>query len=65
MGAGDAIDHVGVLASDAVLDGPSLPSQGARVGVGVCGVNAAEAPGFPTLLKTWQCSATGSSPPVH
>ena len=65
MGAGDRIDHVGVVASDAVLDGPSLPSQGARVGVGVCGVNAAEALGFPTLLKTWQCSAAGSSPPVH
>ena len=41
MGAGDAIDHVGVLASDAVLDGPSLPSQGARVGVGVGGVYTA------------------------
>ena len=43
----------------------SLPSQGARVGVGVGGVYTAEAPGFPTLLKTWQCSAAGSSPPVH
>ena len=35
MGAGDAVDHVGVLASYAVLDRPSLHSQGARVGVGV------------------------------
>ena len=39
MGTGDAINHVGVVASDAVLDGPSLPSQGARVGVGVGGVD--------------------------
>ena len=38
MGASDAVDHVGVLASYAVLDWPSLPSQGARVGVGVGGV---------------------------
>ena len=65
MGTCDAINHVGVLASYAVLDGPSLPSQGARVGVGVGGVYTAEAPGFSTLLKTWQCSAAGSSPPVH
>ena len=65
MGAGDAIDNVGVLASDAVLDRPSLPSQGARVGVGVGGIYTAEAPGLSTLLKAWQCSAAGSSPPVH
>ena len=53
MGASDVIDNIGVLTCDRLLYRPSLPSQGARVGPGVLGVDAAQAPRLATLSEAW------------
>ena len=53
MGASDVIDNIGVLTCDRLLYRPSLPSQGARVGRGVLGVDAAQAPRLATLSEAW------------
>ena len=49
MRAGDGVADIGVVAGDGLLDWPCLPSQGARVGPGVVGVDAAQAPRLATL----------------
>ena len=41
MRAGDGIADIGVVAGDVLLDRPGLACQGARVGPGVVGVDAA------------------------
>ena len=53
MGAGDIINNICVLTCDGLLDWPRLPGQGARVGPGVVGVDAAQAPRLATLSETW------------
>ena len=53
MRAGDGIAHIGVVAGDVLLDRPDLACQGARVGPGVVGVDAAQAPCLATLSETW------------
>ena len=53
MRAGDGVADIGVVAGDGLLDWPCLPSQGARVGPGVVGVDAAQAPRLATLSETW------------
>ena len=53
MRAGDGIADIGVVAGDGLLDWPRLPSQGARVGPGVVGVDAAQAPRLATLSESW------------
>ena len=53
MRAGDGIAHIGVVAGDVLLDRPGLACQGARVGPGVVGVDAAQAPRLATLSESW------------
>ena len=65
VGAGDVVHNIGVLASDAVLDGPGLTSQGACVCVCIFGVNTTKTSCLSTLFEAWQCSTAGTSPPVH
>ena len=53
MRAGDGVADIGVVAGDVLLDWPRLPSQGARVGPGVLGVDATQAPRLATLSESW------------
>ena len=53
MRAGDGIADIGVVAGDVLLDRPGLACQGARVGPGVVGVDAAQAPRLATLSESW------------
>ena len=53
MRAGDGVADIGVVTGDGLLNWPCLPSQGARVGPGVVGVDAAQAPRLATLSETW------------
>ena len=56
MGAGDVVHNIGVLASDAVLDGLGLTSQGACVCVCIFGVNTTKTSCLSTLFEVWQHS---------
>ena len=64
VGAGDVVHHIGVLTSDAMLDGPCLTGQGASVCVCIFGVNTTKTSCLSTLFEAWQCSVTGTSPPT-
>ena len=53
MRTGDGVADIGVVAGDVLLDRPGLACQGARVGPGVVGVDAAQAPRLATLSESW------------
>ena len=52
MRAGDGVADIGVVAGDVLLYRPHLSSQGAGVGPGVVGINAAQTSCLATLSET-------------
>ena len=65
MGAGDVVNHVGVVTGDALLDWPGLIGQGAGVRPRVGRIDAAKTPCFPTLLEARLQPTTRPLPPVN
>ena len=53
MRASYGVTDIGVVTRDVLLDRPGLACQGARMGPGVVGVDAAQAPRLATLSESW------------